>query len=73
MKGLILGCVMICMTMGCAARQGASNSVAYVGTVLESMIGVHSSYEDNKKFWDEKFEKEKPTPESKRIIMGVND
>lgn len=64
---------MVCMTMGCTARQGASNSVAYVGTVLESMVGVHSSYEDNKKFWDEKMGVHTLPPRDSVVMTGVTE
>lgn len=73
MKMLILGCVMICMTMGCSARQGASNSAAFVGTVLDSMIGSHGTYADNQRYWDNKMGVHTLPPRDSVVMTGVTE
>lgn len=60
----------ICMT-GCSFRDGAASSAAYVGTVFDSMIGSQGTYDNNKKYWGEKFKEDKPS-ETIHIIPGGN-
>lgn len=40
MKGLILGCALICMTMGCTARQAVSNTLGGVAAFAAGAVGA---------------------------------
>lgn len=70
MKSLIAILALICIT-GCSLRDGAASSAAYVGTVFDSMIGSHGTYDNNKRYWGEKFKEDKLS-ETIHIIPGDN-
>jgi len=67
MKKLIIG-VMICMTMGCSFRDGASTTAASLTSGMWAIVGAPDTYDSSKEFWDKRFEKKKQTPESIRVI-----
>lgn len=60
----------ICMT-GCSFRDGAASTAAGVSSLAWSMFGVYDSYDDSKKYWDEKFKEDKLS-ETIHIIPGDN-
>ena len=55
MKGLILGCVLICMTMGCATQHGAAKTAATTTSILLDETSSQDASRDTENFFLDMF------------------
>ncbi len=79
MKGIILGCALICMTMGCTTQHGAAKAAATTTSILLDETSSQDASRDTENFFLDMFgwndtpkSNLKPGQYSKGVNTGEN-